>query len=134
MLYSTIAAQFADIFVKFLALTQNSILTIKTIKYQNKIYYEYYKIIRVMRIKIIIFLCFMFLVLLFCWYFISAFCAVYINTQIIAIKDCIGSFATSMVYPFGLYLIPSLLRMWALKDNKRNRKFLYWLSNIIPIL
>ena len=65
---------------------------------------------------------------------VSAFCAVYQNTQITFIKDSVSSFFTGLIYPFVLYLIPPLLRMLSLKDNiKKRLKFVYKLSDILPI-
>ena len=52
------------------------------------------------------------------WYYISAFCAVYKNTQIFLIKDSMTSLLMSLLYPFGLYLIPSYLRILSLSSNK----------------
>ena len=91
------------------------------------------KILNVIKLK----LCFFFIVtsvlFIFYWYLISAFCAVYINTQIIFIKDAIFSFIIGLLYPFVLYLFPSVLRNICLRYQSYNLKFLYKLSDIIPI-
>ena len=55
----------------------------------------------------------------FFWYFISAFCSVYKNTQIILIKDTLISFTISMIYPFGLNLLPGMFRIPSLRDEKK---------------
>ena len=47
-------------------------------------------------IKFIIFFIFSFILLLFFWYFIACFCAVYTNTQMILIRDTLISFGISM--------------------------------------
>ena len=71
---------------------------------------------------------------MFFWYFVSCFCAAYINTQKILINDTLISFAISMIYPFGLYLIPSILRLITLKPNKGNKEFNQFLYNICLFL
>ena len=83
--------------------------------------------------KIIIFYVFTFLLFMFFWYLISAFCAVYENTQRIFITDSITSFILGLLYPFALYLAPTALRIISLrvKENK-NLKILYSLSDKIP--
>ena len=71
--------------------------------------------------------------IVFYWYFISCFCAVYKNTQIYYIIDSVISFCLGLVYPFILYLFPSCLRIICLKHKETSLKFLYFLSDIIPI-
>ena len=66
------------------------------------------------KIKFGIFFILTVLLLVFFWYYISCFCGIYINTQIHLIKDTIISFITSLIYPFGFYLIPGILRIYSL--------------------
>ena len=90
--------------------------------------------LRCVKIKLFIFFVFTLILYLFYWYFISAFCAVYQNTQIAFIKDSISSFITGLLYPFIFYLFPPLLRIIALKDTVKKRlNCIYKLSEIIPI-
>ena len=72
--------------------------------------------------------------MLFFAYFISCFCAVYKNTQIILIKNTLLSFTLSMIYPFGLNLLPGLFRIPALKASNKDKKCLYKISKIIAII
>ena len=89
------------------------------------------KVMKYINYKIIIFYSFSFLLFLFFWYLLSAFCAVYENTQRIFIVDSITSFIIELFYPFVLYLIPAGLRLLSLR--KKNLRFIYSLSNQIPI-
>ena len=68
---------------------------------------------------------------MFFWYFISCFCGVYKNTQIILIKDTLISFGMTMIYPFGLNLIPGIFRISALRAKKQDKDCIYKLSEII---
>ena len=72
--------------------------------------------------------------MLFFVYFISCFCAVYINTQMILIKNTLLSFILSMIYPFGINLFPGFFRIPALKAKTRDQKCMYKLGNIIAII
>ena len=101
-------------------------LKLRTITNMNKIY-------RIIQLKLCFFFIITFLLFIFYWYIISAFCAVYMNTQIIFIKDSAFSFILGLVYPFILYLFPSCLRIICLKNKNINLKCLYKLSDIIPI-
>ena len=85
-------------------------------------------------VKFIIYFILNNLFLLFFWYFISCFCAVYRNTQIILIKDTLFSFGLSMLYPFGLNLLPGFLRIPALKAQKKDKKLLYKLSTLVALI
>ena len=87
-----------------------------------------------MRNKLIGFFIFTFLLFLFNWYFISAFCAVYQNTQKIFIRDSAISFLTSMIDPFIIYGVTTLIRYISLiKCCKKKLCCIYKLSDIIPI-
>ncbi len=136
MLYSTLIAQLFDISVKFLSLTQKKVFVIKKIRKGNDIYNNYLTTIKNLRIRNAIFFVMIYCCLVFFWYFVSAFCAVYANTQMIALKDSLGSLLISMFYPLVLYLIPSGLRILALKNRckLKHPDWLYRISNIIPLL
>ena len=84
--------------------------------------------------KLIIFFVISFLLMLFFWYFISCFCAVYKNTQVILIKDTLISFLLSMLYPFGLNLLPGMFRIPALRAINKDKKYLYQCSKIVALI
>ena len=91
-------------------------------------------IMNCIKYKIIIFYSFTFLLFLFFWYLISAFCAVYENTQRIFVTHSLSSFIMGLLYPFLLYLIPTALRLISLTSKeKKNLKILYSLSDKIPL-
>ena len=73
-------------------------------------------------------LCFLF------WYYLSCFCAVYINTQTILFKDTIISFILSMLYPFAINLLPGFFRIPALRDKTQKSKYLYQVSGFIALI
>ena len=57
--------------------------------------------------------------MIFFWYFVSIFCAIYENTQIILFKDFAFSLLLSLLYPFLLYLVPTILRIISLRSKKK---------------
>ena len=87
-----------------------------------------------LKLKIIIFFALNFLFLLFFWYYLSSFCAVYRNTQTHLFKDVTISFCLSLLYPFGLSLLPGFFRIPALKKENNNGKCLYSLSKIVQLI
>ena len=84
--------------------------------------------------KLIAFFIFTFLVFLFHWYFISAFCAVYQNTQLIYLRDSGISILTSLIDPFIIYGITCIIRVISLSLCCKKKLYcLYKLSELIPI-
>ena len=133
MIISTLVSQLLQIFLNYLTMTDIDYYRIKSINKKNMNKENIFAIIRCVKSKIIIFYIFTFIFFLFYWYVISAFCAVYENTQIIFITNSLVSFLMGLIYPFVIYFIPTGLRFLALNSKiKKNLKFIYFLSNIIP--
>jgi hypothetical protein len=86
------------------------------------------------RHKLIAFFVVAFIILLFYWYFISAFCAVYPNTQKIYLIDCTISFLIFSSIPFIVYAITTIFRVISLKDNNKKRcSCIYLAGQLFPI-
>ena len=80
------------------------------------------------------FFIFTFLFFLFHWYFISAFCAVYQNTQLIYLRDSAISIVTSLIDPFIIYGFTCILRTISLcRCCRKKLGCVYKLSDLIPI-
>ena len=134
MVISVIISQLLQIFLNYLTMTDIVYYKIKNLKKDKIIGKENVSpIINCAKYKLIIFYIFSLILFLFYWYVVSAFCAVYVNTQSIFIIDSIFSFLIELIYPFAIYFIPAGLRVLALSAiNKKNLKCIYFLSNIIP--
>ena len=128
ILYSTIISKFIDALIKNLSLTQDDFIRLKQRKNIKNIEQERKKVLRVIKIKFIIFFVLAFLILIFCWYYITCFCGIYTNTQIHLFQDSFISDATSLFIPFLLLLIPGIFRIAALKVKKPIHKYLYKFS------
>ena len=134
ILYSTIISKLLEIFLCYLSLTDKHMYQIKNLIIKKSIRNNISKIYECIKIKLVVFFIFTFIILLLYWYIVSAFCAVYPNTQTPFVKDCILSFLLGNVLPFGIYLIPSILRICALRNPKSGASsYCYKLSDIIPI-
>ena len=120
--------------LKRLSLSEKQILSIKLEKDFFIAQKKSKNIKTCLKIKLAIFFILSFILMLFFWYFISCFCAVYKNTQMILIKDTLISFALSMVYPFGLNLLPGMFRLPALRSKNQNKKFLYNISGLVALI
>ena len=129
ILYSTFISKFIDGFIRKLALTQDIFIDLKQEK--EKIDEKYIQTKRKFKIKFICFFIISFVLLIFFNYYITCFCGIYINTQTHLIKDFIFSSLTGFIIPFGIYLIPGLFRISALKAKQRNQRCLYKTSSLI---
>ena len=134
ILYSTLICAVINMILKTLSLTEKQILVIKQEKNFKEAEKKSKGIKNCLMAKLIIFFVISFLLMLFFWYFISCFCAVYKNTQVILIKDTLLSFLLSMLYPFGLNLLPGMFRIPALRANKKNMKYLYQCSKFVALI
>ena len=134
ILYSSVISAVINVILKMLSLSEQNILFLKSEKKLKNAINKSKGIEKAIHIKFIIFFILSNILLLFFWYFISCFCAVYINTQIILIKDTLISFALSMLYPFGLNLLPGMFRIPALRAKDKNKKCIYQISGLIALI
>ena len=132
--YSTLISAVINMVLKLLCLSEKQMLNIKEEKNYEKAKKMAKSAKKCLKIKLGIFFFLSFLLMSFFWYFISCFCAVYKNTQTILLIDTIISFTLSMIYPFGLNLIPGLGRIPALRTKEKNKKYLYILSQYLALI
>ena len=131
ILYSTIISSIINALIKYFSLSEKNILAIKNEKdiVNNK--GSISKTINCLKIKFICFFILSFIFLISFWYYLSCFCAVYKNTQWYLIEDTLISFCLSLLYPFGLNLIPGIFRIPSLNDPNQNKECMYKFSKII---
>ena len=134
LFYSTLISGAINIVLKLLSLSEKQILNIKREKTYLKAKKISKSVIRCLKVKLGFFFSLSLVLMLFFWYFISCFCAVYKNTQTTLIKDTLISFALSMVYPFAINLFPGFFRIPALRAKDKNKKYLYMLSGYIALI
>ena len=134
ILYSSIICSIINTILKMLSLSENNILVIKRENNFDIALKNSKKIKDCINIKFICFFVIGNIFIIFFWYFIACFCAVYTNTQIILIKDTLISFTLSMLYPFGLCLLPGFFRIPALKAKNKDKQCLYKISGLITLI
>ena len=69
---------------------------------------------------------------IFFWYYLSSFCAVYKNSQICLIINTTICFSLSFLYPLIINLVPGIFRIISLKN--KNNKLFFKISKIIQFL
>ena len=132
IIYSTIISSVLNTLIQLLGLTEENILQFKYIKLPlQNLKKKYNKLIKILRIKYAFFYILSFLFLFLYLYYVTCFCGIYRNTQIHLLKDSLFSFITSLLTPFGIYLIPGIFRIWGLR---RKSKILYGFSKILQMI
>ena len=134
IIYSTLIISFVNLIIKYFSLTEKLIINFKNDQLSHDLIIKKEKLIKCLKIRIIFFYIISFLFLIFFWYYLSCFCAVYKNTQIYLIKDTMISFVLSLLYPFGLYLIPGIFRIFSIKGKNKEKKCIYNFSQILQLL
>jgi len=134
IIYSSLISSFVNTILRLLSLSENNILSIKKERQMNKSYKRAKEVKAYIRIKFIVFFITSFILTVFYWYFISCFCAVYTNTQIILIKDTLISFGVSMLYPFGLNLLSGIFRIPSLRAKNKDKKCIYKFSQYLSLI
>ena len=137
LLFTLVVSHILEVILCFLSLTYTHFYEIKQLpKKDKKSGEKILDIISCVQRKLNSFFVFTFILFLFFWYFISAFCAVYQNTQKIFLRDSLMSFAVSLIDPFFIYGFTTLLRCISLSQLcKKNCccGCVFKLSDLIPI-
>ena len=134
ILYSTLISTVLNLILKLLALSEGDILDLKKNKKKIDLDKRNKELEKKMNIKFSFYFIISSLLLLFFWYYLAMFCAIYMNTQIHLIKDTLISFGLSLLYPFGISLLPGLFRIPSLSNEKNKRNCLYSISKLIQLI
>ena len=131
IVYSSLISMILNKLLKLMALSNDTILKFKQNKEKNNINKMGKKLKKKLNIKFILYFIISFIFLLFFWYYISMFGTIYKNTQYYLLEDTLISFGLSMLYPFGIYLLPGLFRIPALSDTNGKKECLYRFSKVL---
>jgi hypothetical protein len=134
ILYTTIISVFFNNILNLLSLSQRNILKLKQLERISIMVKKMILSLKIFKLKTILFNIIGLIILIFGWYYLTMFCAVYTNTQTHLLKDIFSSFGLSLIYPFGINLVPGFFRIYALRAPKKNRKCLYKLSQLVSLI
>ena len=134
IIFSLILSHVVEVILCYLSMTNTLFYEIKSLPQKEKNNEKIFSILDCMKRKLVVFFVFTFLFFLFHWYFISAFCAVYQNTQVIYLRDSAISILISLIDPFIIYGIICLLRILSLsKIWRKTLCCVYKLSEVLPL-
>ena len=134
IIFSLIVSHVVEVILCYLSMTDITYYEIKSLPEKEKNNDKIFSILDCMKRKLVGFFVFTFLFFLFHWYFISAFCAVYQNTQVIYLRDSAISILISFIDPFIIYGIICLLRILSLSFIcKKKLCCVYKVSEALPL-
>ena len=133
IIYSFIISYYLFVIIKYFSLSERNLLELKNEEDEKKAQEKAEKIKKCLIIKYIIFYIISFIFNTFIWYYLSSFCAVYKNTQYLAIENTLISFGLFLLYPAFVNLLPCTLRMISLKNNESMNEYLYKISKFLQI-
>ena len=131
IIYSSIISSLFSFIMEILALTEEKILQFKKIRMKKNVNKIFLNLGNNIKNKIILYFILSTIFLVIFWYYLSMFCAIYVNTQIHLIKDTVTSYLLSFIEPLGIYLIPGIFRISALSKRHNNKYILYKFSIIL---
>ena len=135
IIYSTLISFLLNIIIKYFSLTGDDINEVKEEKRKEPKNFlaKAIKIVTKIKIKFAVFYILAPLILLFLGFYICCFCGVYNNSQLHLIKDALFSLLFSVISPFFTLLLPGILRISALRSDKKNKKWLYKISKVLEM-
>ena len=136
ILYSSIISYvIIKIMINAFIKNEKYFISIKLTKKLNKVKKERKNALKNILIKNIIFLCINFLLIIFFGYYSICFNALYKNTKIYIIINTCVSFSISLICPFVIDIVPSLLRRKSIyfsKNKKAKKKIKEHNKNLFP--
>ena len=103
IIYSFIISTLFSIVLEMLTLTEGTILGLKRLRSKKVLDRIIIRLFNKIKFKFFLYFIISSICLICFWYYLSMFCAIYINTQIHLIKDTLLSYALSFIEPLGFF-------------------------------
>ena len=133
IIYSFIISYYINILIKFITLSERNLAELKKEKIIKNLLAKQTKVQRCLIIKYICYFSLSLIFLLFFWYYLSSFCAVFQNSQVFVIKNTFISFIIGLIYPCFTSLFPGIFRFHSLNTKNNKRECIYKLSQFLQI-
>ena len=114
-IFSSVCCGLIKTLLNKLSLSQRIIQRIKIKKSFFEASYLFNKVRHIILSRLKFFYIILYILMVIFWYYISAFCSIYQNSQIALFKSTLQSFFISMIYPFLFCLLTNVTRKIALK-------------------
>ena len=130
IILSSICSFIAGLIVRYVSLNERDISKVATVKVSSERKAMADKVKKKSNLKLFILYAVSGVLILLCWYYVSAFCAIFKNSQKNYLINSLACFVLCNLWPFITSLIPTIMRKRALKSYS---KCLYNASQIVSI-
>jgi len=134
IVYSAIISRVIVYIVELLFFIHNSIIKLRYYEDIKKAEDSVPTLLRILKIKIMVFFIIVTFFDIIFFYYITAFCSVYSKIQIHLIKDSFICFLLINLYSVILFIFVSSIRIFSLKKKSKFRYLLYLISWIISLI
>ena len=134
IIYSFFISYFITSVIKYFSLSERNILEIKMEKNKDNLNNKIEGVKRCIVFKYILFFIIGFVFLIFFWYYLSSFCAVYQNTQIYPLINTLISLSICTIFIVTFNLLPCILRNISLKKNSPTNEYIFKISKIMQLI
>ena len=134
IIYSAIISGVIGFIIQLFALSHKSIIELRNYKEISEVEAEIPKLIQKLKAKYVIYYAMTILLGILFFYYITAFCAIYLIIQINMISDSAFSFLLTMSYSIILSLISAIIRIFSVHKKSKFRHFLYFISWVISLI
>jgi uncharacterized protein YqhQ len=121
-------------FLKLLCLTHSSVRKLKKETNVEEAKKKSISTIRCIKIRICVYFIFSLIFLLIFGCYVTCFCAIFENTQIVLMESMATSWALSLLYPFAICFVTSIFRRGALVCGKRGVGCCYKINKIMQLI
>ena len=130
IILSSICSFIAGLIVRYVSLNERDISKVYSVNVENERKSLANKVKKSSKLKLIILYAVSGVLILLCWYYVSAFCAIFKNSQKNYLINFFVCFIVCNLWPFVTSLIPTIMRKKAI-DNRS--ECLYKASQIVSI-
>jgi len=134
VIYSALISGVIDFIVQLLALSHKSIIELRNYKEISQVEIEIPKLIKKLKAKYVIYYALTIVLDIVFFYYITAFCAIYLIIQTNMISDSAFSFLLTMSYSIILSLISSIIRIFSIHKKSKFRHCLYFISWVLSLI
>ena len=134
IIYSSLISSVVNILIKQFALSEKDVIELKKEKNKIKAFEKATLLYRNLIFKFNLYFLISLFILIICWYYVSTFCAVYKNTQLLLIENTLFCFGLTLIYPFLLNLLPGIFRIPALKATQQDKECFYKFGIVLALV
>ena len=134
IIYSSLISSLVNILIKQFGFSEKEVIELKKEKNKIKAFEKAALLYKNLIFKFNLYFLISLFILVICWYYVSTFCAVYKNTQLLLIENTLFCFGLTLIYPFILNLFPGIFRVPSLKASQQDKECLYKIGIVLALV